>query len=1283
MLPPWACTAAVAVQSVRFDALLARNAKRSRVQFGHRWQRERRQRAALRALETYAMHNVRRTRRVARFGRVLARVSRYNLLQAWVAFVKFDTAALALATEVHPAARRRACLRRWRAITAACMRCLLVGSQALVRWTQRAVSRAFLTWSADVMRTERRWRTYEKLAALVRHRKEGRALRSWGGWLQQTIAALGALKRSWYRWDRRRVGLGLRRWIAVFDELRARRCTQRAVLARLGQLGCVRAMARWRDAAAERRSLVRIAARWHPTLRTLQGALRRWAVACTERERVARAAVRSMRHRGARLLMRTLDGWLEALACLQAERAERSRLGAARLRCVRGLRTWRAITAVRMRLGQVASILLPCRLRRSELRSLFRAFARAAAANRRKAVAVRSWRRTSRHVAMTAWALTASTRSRAMALTLRAARYLFDACVPATFDGWASVADASRRRRFLGRRALRFWSAHDLVAAVRRWEDYAATATATRVWGCATARKRHALERFRRARLTAHSLRRAVCDVRAARRSRALRTWRGAASHLDEQLELLARAGRTWRAMALGGAIAAFARRQVLWQSCLALWQCADERRTRQALRRWHSRSMHSALSAALLRRALGRFRHGGAARAMSSWAAFVSRTATLRGCMHRWQARQAAGAFNSWVALAVHRASLRFSIASGLASAASHCVRGALRTWCTAAADAGAAQSLLADAAIFWSRAFLVETWLRWGHAAAERRGRASARQRRARRLLAAGFATWQVMAEEAAAAAAERRSRPASVVVFGAGALGQLGHGCSNDILWPTRLPDLGKLRVRAAACGAHHTALLSMQGEVYSFGVGEYGALGHGSEHSLSRPRRIESLVGEHAVGVACGWRHTVCVTASGLLYSWGHGRFGQLGHGGLIDFFLPLQLRSAGRAADEAAEEEGAANDAGEDGEGAIESVDGTARVPSGAVEAKRRHMQRAADAERGGAGGGGGVTWQHASCGWRHSAALTAGGVLYTWGDGEHWQLGHGSRECRREPQVVTTLAHTPMRQIECGSHHCAALTTAGGVYTWGAGGYGQLGHGESQAESVPRLVAGLAAIEVVRVACGRHTCVLGSQGDLYTFGNGRYGQLGHGEQRPEVAPQRVNALRHARVVGVACGEFHSLALTDEGHVYSWGAGAFGELGHGDRSHRSEPTRIEALQRHQLCARTADKRVPRCAASVAPPLPFVPSACRSCVPFPPTCVSLPPLAATGRLRAAAAHTTCCCSHHRRTSLHTQSTTAGAAAIAAEGSPPPTRTPTRATAERWPGRGGAPLHAYSCT
>ena len=78
---------------------------------------------------------------------------------------------------------------------------------------------------------------------------------------------------------------------------------------------------------------------------------------------------------------------------------------------------------------------------------------------------------------------------------------------------------------------------------------------------------------------------------------------------------------------------------------------------------------------------------------------------------------------------------------------------------------------------------------------------------------------------------------------------------------------------------------------------------------------------------------------------------------------------------------------------------------------------------------------------------------------------------------------------------------------------FGRGGFGKLGHGGSQWELVPRLVEALAGKKVVSASLhGNHTAVWTDEGEIFTFGNGGYGQLGHGGTQDEYVPRLVEAL---------------------------------------------------------------------------------------------------------------------------------------------------------------------------
>ena len=152
------------------------------------------------------------------------------------------------------------------------------------------------------------------------------------------------------------------------------------------------------------------------------------------------------------------------------------------------------------------------------------------------------------------------------------------------------------------------------------------------------------------------------------------------------------------------------------------------------------------------------------------------------------------------------------------------------------------------------------------------------------------------------------------------------------------------------------------------------------------------------------------------------------------------------------------------------------------------------------------------------------------------------------------------LAGVRVRDIpNCGLDHCIALGRAGEVFSWATGRdghrFGQLGWGKAGGSSelyTPRRVELPAkATAVAAGAC--HSAVIDEQRQLWLFGSDRWFQLGQNKpwSRGAVvqrAPVRVGGGAGATpVVGVACGEDHTLALDDKGQVWAWGRGEHGQL----------------------------------------------------------------------------------------------------------------------------------------
>ena len=224
-----------------------------------------------------------------------------------------------------------------------------------------------------------------------------------------------------------------------------------------------------------------------------------------------------------------------------------------------------------------------------------------------------------------------------------------------------------------------------------------------------------------------------------------------------------------------------------------------------------------------------------------------------------------------------------------------------------------------------------------------------------------------------------------------------------------------------------------------------------------------------------------------------------------------------------------------------------------------------------------------------SAGERHNLALTAGGAVWSWGMGSSGRLGHGDEQHQWQPQKVEALAGQRVVAVLGGGAHSLALTAGGSVWSWGLGAYGQLGHGDWQELLLPQRIEALAGQRVVAVSVGAvHSLILTADGAVWSWGDGVFGKLGHGDEQHQLLPKKIEAFVGQRAFAVSAGSQHSLAITADGSVWSWGGGAFGKLGHGDTQNQLLPKKVETLadQRvvavsaggHHNLARTADGAV---------------------------------------------------------------------------------------------------------
>ena len=177
-----------------------------------------------------------------------------------------------------------------------------------------------------------------------------------------------------------------------------------------------------------------------------------------------------------------------------------------------------------------------------------------------------------------------------------------------------------------------------------------------------------------------------------------------------------------------------------------------------------------------------------------------------------------------------------------------------------------------------------------------------------------------------------------------------------------------------------------------------------------------------------------------------------------------------------------------------------------------------------------------------------SVVLAATGEVYTWGTGKEGELGLNSIIETAQPCLCSRLIPYHIVQIACGSHHTVALDSQGRVFTWGSNVYGQLGQGDKANRSEPTQVAHLARIAIRAVAAGNDfTICLDATGRVFAFGRNQQGQCGNATGTAYLEPVCMRQFPD-RVLQVACGDSHSIALCDNNQVVVWGCGAFGECG---------------------------------------------------------------------------------------------------------------------------------------
>ncbi len=320
---------------------------------------------------------------------------------------------------------------------------------------------------------------------------------------------------------------------------------------------------------------------------------------------------------------------------------------------------------------------------------------------------------------------------------------------------------------------------------------------------------------------------------------------------------------------------------------------------------------------------------------------------------------------------------------------------------------------------------------------------------------------------------------------------------------------------LAVRAVQVsgGSYHSLALSSSGAVYAWGWNGSGQLGNGTTADSHIPVAVKvvgtPMAGKNITQISAGGSfndgHSLARASDGTVYAWGRGVYGQLGNGTTTDSNVPVAVKTVG--------------------------------TPMAAK------------------------TITQISAGAGHSLALASDGTVYAWGQNTYGQLGNNVTTNSSSPVAVQTTG-TPMAgksivNIAAGGYHSLALADDGTVYAWGYNPTGQLGNGATVDSRTPVAVKAtgtpMAGKNIIKIAAGVHNSLaLASDGTVYTWGRGEFGQLGNGTTTDSNIPVAVKTvgtpMASKTIIGISGGPAYMLAVDSNGKVYGWGRNANGQLG---------------------------------------------------------------------------------------------------------------------------------------
>ncbi|HYE81342.1 MAG TPA: FecR domain-containing protein [Clostridia bacterium] len=356
-------------------------------------------------------------------------------------------------------------------------------------------------------------------------------------------------------------------------------------------------------------------------------------------------------------------------------------------------------------------------------------------------------------------------------------------------------------------------------------------------------------------------------------------------------------------------------------------------------------------------------------------------------------------------------------------------------------------------------------------------------------------------------------------SVWAWGENSRGQLGNNSSTDSSVPvkvhsTNAGDSYLTGITAVDAGYEFSVALKNDGTVWTWGDNYNGQLGDGNYgYNKNKMHSVKVLGLENITAISAGSDYVLALRKDGTVWAWGSNFRGKLGDGTTDNRYTPVPVVSP-------------------DGTGYLTRVTAV-------------------------------------SAGDGHSIAVRSDGTVWTWGDNYYGTLGMGKDGSGNN--ITDSLPHPVPQQaaglsditaISAGQSHSLALKDDGTVWAWGYNyNYGQLGSGTTvYTNSMPSQVVGTEGLgstldDIASIGTGyNHSMAVDTNGHAYIWGNNNDGALGNNDiyENESTIPLLVRKAPGTEplpdIVFIEGGDSHTLAVRENGDIWSWGDGGSGQLG---------------------------------------------------------------------------------------------------------------------------------------